>query len=461
MASASGVSPLARLRGLKASPARILMGGASAVILLGTLLLSLPQASATGVRIGFVDALFTATSAVCVTGLIVLDTPTEMSTFGHVVLLFLFQVGGLGYMTSATFVAAVLGRRVGLRNRLVLKEAMASPTMEGLLRFATLTVKVTLVVEALIALVLAARFSARMEPGQALWYGVFHSVSAFNNAGFALFTDSLGGFRNDPLVIVSIMVALVIGGLGFLVLSDLERLFKGEVRRLSLHSRLTLWMSLWVGVVGAVLLFLIEINTGGPLDDAAGFGRHAELALFQSMTARTAGFAIIDMSFLSIPALYLTIMLMMVGGGSGSTAGGIKVTTMGVVLASLWSTLRGRERVSIFYRTVPQSIVQKSFFLAFMAFFLVTGVTWLVLVLEGSRFMPTLFEVASAVATVGLSIGDGAGRSFCAGFGDSGKLLVALCMFIGRLGPLTIGIAVLRTEHQQHYRRPEERVLIG
>jgi trk system potassium uptake protein TrkH len=154
-------------------------------------------------------------------------------------------------------------------------------------------------------------------------------------------------------------------------------------------------------------------------------------------------------------------MLMMVGGGSGSTAGGIKVTTLGVVLASLWSTLRGRERVTIFYRTVPQSIVQKSFFLAFTAFFLVTGVTWLLLLLEGTRFLPTLFEVASAVATVGLSIGDGAGRSFCAGFGDSGKLLVALCMFIGRLGPLTIGIAVLKTERQQHYRRPEERVLIG
>ena len=431
------------------------------MILLGTLLLWLPQASASGTSIGFVNALFTATSAVCVTGLVVLDTPSELTTFGHVVLLFLFQVGGLGYMTAATFVALILGRRMGLRNRLVLKQAMATPTMEGLLRFATLTVKVTLVVEVVTALILTVRFSDQMALGKALWFGLFHAVSAFNNAGFSLFPDSLGTFRGDPLVILPIMVALVIGGLGFLVLSDLERRFRGEVKRLSLHSRLTLWMTLWVGVGGAILLFAIETGTGGALVDGSSLSDHAEMALFQSMAARTAGFAIVDMGNLSIPALYLTIMLMMVGGGSGSTAGGIKVSTLGVILASLWATVRGHERVTMFYRTIPLSIVQKSFFLFFMAFFLVTGVTFVLLITERSPFVPSLFEAASAVATVGLSMGDGAGRSLCAGFSDTGKLLLTLCMFIGRLGPLTIGIAVLQDEKQQRFRRPTEKVLIG
>ncbi len=451
----------ARLRGVKASPARVLAGGAGILILLGTLLLWLPQASATGTSIGFVNALFTATSAVCVTGLVVLDTPRELTTFGHVVLLFLFQVGGLGYMTAATFVALILGRRMGLRNRLVLKQAMATPTMEGLLRFATLTVKVTVVVELVTALILTVRFADQMSLGKAMWFGLFHAVSAFNNAGFALFSDSLGGFRGDPLVILPIMVALVIGGLGFLVLNDLERRVRGEVRRLSLHSRLTLWMTLWVGLGGAVLLLAIETGTGGALADGASLGDHTEMALFQALAARTAGFAIVDMGGLSVPALYLTILLMMIGGGSGSTAGGIKVSTLGVILASLWATMRGHERVTMFYRTIPLSIVQKSFFLCFMAFFLVTGVTFVLLVVERTPFVPTLFEAASAVATVGLSMGDGAGRSLCADFSDIGKLLITLCMFIGRLGPLTIGIAVLQDENQQRFRRPTEKVLIG
>jgi len=448
-------SLFARLRGIKASPARVLMGGAGLVILLGTLLLSLPQAAAPGTHISFVDALFTATSAVCVTGLVVLDTPHEFSTFGHAVLMVLFQLGGLGYMTSATFVALVLGKRLGLRNRLVLKEAMASPTMEGLMRFAALTVKVTLFVELAVALLLTSRFVAEMPIGQAIWYGVFHSVSAFNNAGFALFSDSLASYADDPWIVGGILGAVVIGSLGFLVLSDIHRLIRKEVRGFSLHSRLTLVMTVLVGGVGALLLFVIESSGEG------GASARLGAALFQAVASRTAGFATIDIATMSAAGLFLLILLMMIGGGSGSCAGGIKVSTCGVVLASLWSTLRGQEQVHLFYRTIPLSIVQKSFFLSIMAFFMATGMTWVVLVLEGTAFLPTLFEVASAVGTVGLSVGDGAGRSLCASFSDTGKLLIALCMFIGRLGPLTIGIAVLQSETQLHYKRPQERVLIG
>jgi trk system potassium uptake protein TrkH len=453
-------APMARFRAYQASPSQILVGGAGTIILLGTFLLALPQASASGVSIGLVDALFTATSAVCVTGLVVLDTPHDFTTFGHVVLLFLFQVGGLGYMTAATFVALILGRRVGLRNRLILREATAAPTMEGLLRLATLTVKVTLVVEVLTAAALTLRFMADMPPARALWFGVFHAVSAFNNAGFALFSDSLMGYRYDYWVEVPVTVSIVIGGLGFLVLSDLARWSRREVRRLSVHTRLTLVMTLAVGVAGALATYLLEHGAGHSFRGLTT-GEGMRVALFQSLASRTAGFATADVAEFAPATLLLFVILMLIGGGSGSTAGGIKVTTCGVIFASLWNTVRGREQVRLFHRNVPQEIVQKSFFLASVAVFILIVVTWLLLALEGTRFMPTLFEVTSAVATVGLSVGDGAGRSFCAEFTDPGKLLIAVCMFLGRLGPLTIGIAVLKTERQQRYRLPEEKLLIG
>ena len=216
---------------------------------------------------------------------------------------------------------------------------------------------------------------------------------------------------------------------------------------------------MWVGLAGSVVLLLVEHTVGD--SGSGGLGTEVSRALFLGTVARTAGFATVDVAALSTAGIFLVIMLMMVGGGSGSTAGGVKVSTVGVILASLWATVRGREQVTLFHRSIPSGIVQKSFFLGFMAFFLVTTVTWLVLAIEGTPLMPTLFEVASAVATVGLSFGDGAGRSLCAGFSDPGKLLVTVCMFIGRLGPLTIGIAVLRTESQQRYRLPSEKVLIG
>ncbi|MFQ5508677.1 MAG: TrkH family potassium uptake protein [Leptospirillia bacterium] len=460
MGQPGGLRPFTRLRNYQAGPAQLLIGGASSIILLGTILLVLPQASASGHSIGLVDALFTSVSAVCVTGLIVLDTPNDFTTFGHVVLLFLFQVGGLGYMTSATFVAVVLGKRMGLRNRLVLKEAMASPTMEGLARLAVLTVKVTLVVEVLTALFLTLHFIGVMPVGRALWFGLFHSVSAFNNAGFALFTDSLSVFQGDPLATVPLAFTIILGATGILVISDLSHRLRGDVSRLSLHTRLTLSMMLVVGGVGAACIFFLERGAGASMEGAGaldGIG----VALFQSFASRTAGFATMDVSLMAPATLFLLILLMLIGGASGSAAGGIKVSTCGVILASLWSTLRGREQVNLFHRTVPHSIIQKSFFLAFAALFLLVGATWVVLALEGTRFMPTIFEVASAVGTVGLSVGDGTGRSFCAQFGDSGKLLIALCMFIGRLGPLTIGIAVLRSDYQKRYRLPEEKVLIG
>jgi trk system potassium uptake protein TrkH len=452
--------PLARLRAYQASPAQIIMGGAGTIILVGTLLLALPEASAHGTSIGLVNALFTSTSAVCVTGLIVLDTPHDFSTFGQVVLLFLFQVGGLGYMTGATFVALILGRRVGLRNRLILREAMASPTMEGLMRLASLTVKVTLAVELVTATILALRFAADMPPGRAVWFGLFHAVSAFNNAGFSLFSDSLMGYRYDIWVEGPVTLAIVIGGLGFLVMSDVLRWSRREVTRLSVHTRLTLVMMLAVGVVGAVATFLLEHGAGHSLRQLP-LGEGFRVALFQSLAARTAGFATVDIGQFAPATLLLFVVLMLIGGGSGSTAGGIKVTTCGVIFASLWNTLRGRAQVTLFHRNVPQELVQKSFFLASVAMFLVIVVTWLLLTIEGTRFMPTLFEVTSAVATVGLSVGDGGARSLSAEFGDSGKLLITLCMFLGRLGPLTIGIAVLKNERQQRYRLPEERVLIG
>jgi trk system potassium uptake protein TrkH len=319
---------------------------------------------------------------------------------------------------------------------------------------------VTLVVESLAAAVLALRFMSDMAPGRAVWYGVFHAVSAFNNAGFALFSDSLLRYRSDLWVELPVTLSIVIGGLGFLALSDLLRWTRREVHRLTVHTRIVLTMTVVVGLLGAAATYYLEHGPGHSLR-ALTTHDAMRVALFQSLAARTAGFATTDVAQFAPATLLLFVVLMLIGGGPGSTAGGIKVTTTGVILASLWTTARGRERVCLFHRNLPQEIVQKSFFLASVALFLVIIVTWVLLTVEGTRFMPTLFEVTSAVATVGLSVGDGGVRSFCAEFSDFGKLLIVLCMFVGRLGPLTIGIAVLRSERQERYRRPEEKVLIG
>jgi trk system potassium uptake protein TrkH len=443
------------------SPSQFLASSFLAIIAAGGLLLSLPFAAAEGRTISVVDAFFTSVSAVCVTGLITVDTPVDYSRFGQVVVLLLIQAGGLGYMTLSTVFVAALGRTVSLQERLTLQEALNVQDMEGLVRFAGTVLKLTLVIEGIGATILALRWWPVMGLGDALWHGTFHAVSAFNNAGFALWSDNLMSWRGDVTVNLVVTLLIIAGGLGFFVWAELLNLNRRQVR-LSVHTRLVLWASgaLLVGGTAAFLaLEWYNPRTLGPLSVAD----RVLAAWFQSVTARTAGFNTIDIGAMTAPALFVMMALMFIGASPGSTGGGVKTTTFSITLAALWATVRGADDTVIFKRRLAAETVAKAFFISLIAFVALNSVAWLVLLLEGRDLLKTLFETTSAFGTVGLSMGEqGAPVSLSGFFSPVGKLLIMAMMFIGRVGPLTLAIAVAkRSRAQAKLQYPEGKILIG
>ncbi len=438
---------------------QIVIGAFLGMILVGTLLLMLPVAT-TGGSIRFVDALFTMTSAICVTGLIALDTPKDFTLFGQLVILFGFQIGGLGYSTVATLLLVALGRRIGLRDRMMMMEVLNTLSMEGLVRFVKVIVAITFIVESIGALILTVRFSFDMDFARALYFGIFHAVSAFNNAGFSLFSDSLMSYRADWTVNLTVTILAVLGGIGFLVYRDFVDYFRGIRFRLSTHTKLALTVTGLLLVLGTLALWGLEVRNDRTLGKLP-FGEQWLVAFFHAVTARTAGFATVDVNLMSIPALYFMILLMVIGASPGSTAGGIKTTTFGIICAAIWTTLKGRADVMMFHRRIPQELVLKSYALATMAIGLVTGLTMLLSYTEDVAFLRLMFEVASAAATVGLSTGDGGTLSLSALFSDFGKCVIMLAMFLGRLGPLMVGLFTVKTHEDLRYRYPEARVVLG
>ena len=447
------------IRSANFSAAQIVLSAFVGVILLGALLLMTPFATAErGIR--FMDAVFTMTSAVCVTGLIVLDTPKDFTIFGQLVILAGIQLGGLGYSTMATLLLLALGRGIGLRQRMMMMEVLSTLSMEGLVRFVKIIVIITVIIEGAGALLLAGRFAFDMDPLHALYFGIFHSVSAFNNAGFSLFSENLLAYRGDLLVNLTISLLIILGGLGFLVFRDILDNLHGKRFRFSTHTKLALVVSgllIFGGMAGIWGFEVHNDQTLGPLP----FGEQVMVAYFHSVSARTAGFNTVDLSLLSKPALYLLILLMVVGGSPGSTAGGIKTTTFGIIVTSIWSTLRGRVDVMMFHRRIPQDVVTKAFVLAALAWAMVTTFTMLLSYSESYDFLRILFEVASAAGTVGLSTGNGGVLSLSALFSDFGKGIIILTMFLGRLGPLALGLFAVRTHEEMRYRYAEARVVIG
>ncbi len=441
------------------SPPQLLATGFAGVILAGTLLLATPLASASGVSLGWSAAFFTATSAVCVTGLVVVDTPTAFSGIGQGVILLLIQIGGLGYMTLATFVAMVIGRRVSMNEQASLQESLNLDSRRDVARFALTVVKVTLAIEVVGALVLWLRWWPQFGAGDAAWLGLFHSVSAFNNAGFSLFSYSLMDARADLIVNVTIMILIVTGGIGYLVLTDLWRY--RERRALTLHSRFVLVLSATLLVLGAAGLYLVERGNAATLGDIPR-AEAALAALFQSVSARTAGFNTIDLSALTAPAYLFLMILMFIGGAPGGTAGGIKVSTFGVTVMALWATIRGLAEPHVMGRRIPGDAVARAFFISLIAFLSLNLVAGALLVIEGADLLRTLFESASAFGTVGLSTGvPGTPLSLSASFSDAGRLLICLLMFMGRIGPLTLAFALAARATAPRVRYPEGRVLIG
>ena len=449
-----------RVGGVQLSPSQILVLWFAGAVAVGTVALSLPFAAAPGREIRVIDAFFMATSAVCVTGLAVKDLATDLSTAGQIVVLVLVQLGGLGYMVLSTVIILLLGKKVGIKQRLVMQEALNVFTVEGLIHLLRGILLITVVVEGLGAAILAARFSAEVPWGEAAYLGVFHAVSAFNNAGFSLFPTNLIAYQRDPVVNLVITTLIIVGGIGFVVYRDLRRYLGGETFRLSVHTWMVLTLTAGLIVGGTGLFWVLEASNPATLGELR-LTDQAMVSYFHAVTARTAGFNTVDLGVASGAALYLLILLMFVGASPGGTGGGIKTSTFGTMLIGLWAGIRGRSDVTAFHRRIPQETVIRAFSVALLAFFLVTGVTLILEVSEGREFLRTLFEVVSAFGTVGLSTGDGGVLSFTALFSDFGKLMIILTMLIGRIGPLTVGVALIRLEETRRFRYPPERVLIG
>jgi trk/ktr system potassium uptake protein len=434
--------------------------GGIALITMGTILLRTPWATTPGKTLSFLNALFTATSAVTVTGLIVADTEKDFTLFGQIVILTLIQLGGLGYAMLATVLLLAVGQRIGLRSRMMVAEALSSLDLAGSIRFVKTILIITFTFEGVGALILAVRFSQDMPWLEACGHGIFHAVSAFNNAGFSTFSQNLIPYRDDFLVNISISLLLVLGGIGFIVFRDLLSYYQKERYRIQTHTRLALLVSVSLWVLGTIGFYLLEMNspaTLGSQTPTAG----AMVAAFHSGAARTAGFNTLDLSLLRPSTLYMLILLMIIGGSPGGTAGGIKTTTFGIVCLSVWAVFRKRLDVEFHYRRMPLHLVLQALAIMFLAIGAVTILTFVLAFIENKPFLSLMFEVASALGTVGFSVGNGGVLSLSAILTDFGKVIILCSMFLGRFGPLLVGLVSLTPPVRMLYRFPQAKVAIG
>lgn len=443
------------LRRRLGTPLRIIPVGFALAIAVATLVLMTPWAVAAGEPPApFLVAVFTATSAVCVTGHVVVDTPVYWSSFGEAAILVFVQLGGLGVATLATLLALVVARKVGLQDRL---RAAAGTGTEALAdaRAVVLGILTTsVVIEGAVALVLFLRFSVGYgEPlPRAVWLGVFHSVSAFNNAGFSLFSDNLVGFDDDVWVTGPIMVAVVLGGIGFPVLREV--LARHRPSRWSVHTRLTLLTTLVLLVLGLVVFVVLEWQHEPTSGDGSVFDR-LWLPLFMSVTARTAGFNTIDYGQATEASLFVTNLLMIVGGGSGGTAGGIKVGTLAVLVVAVVAEARGDSDTDVMGRRVPPQVLRQALAVLALTLAVVVTACTVLLRIADATTAQVVFEVVSATATVGLSTG------ITADLPALGQWVLIACMFVGRIGPVALVSALALRESGKLYRLPETRPLIG
>lgn len=442
---------------LPTHPAAVLALAFLATIGLGTLLLMLPWSSASGQSAPWLTALFTATSAVCVTGLAVVDTGTYWSPLGQGLLMALFQLGGFGMMTSAALMGLLIGKRMGLRTRLLLQSETHALSMGDVRSVVRMVLIVTLLCESVVALWLALRFGATMDLGwsQALWHGAFHAVSAFNNAGFSTWPDSVMRHVTDAWVLGPLMLAIVVGGLGFPVLTELWVNRRNRHARWSVHTTLTVWGSAALVLIGTVALWLVERDNARTLAPL-GLVDQWLAALFTSVSARTAGFNALDIGALQTESLVLHYVLMFIGGGSAGTAGGVKVTTFFLLLLIVWTEIRGRADVEFRGRRIGTSVQRQALaILVLSGLALSIGLLAIVPMAEHIPLEKLMFEVVSAFATVGLSTGITADLPA----GAQGVLIVL--MYVGRVGVVTLALALAINQVPRAYRFPEEKPIVG
>lgn len=436
-------------------PPKILVLGFAALIVIGACLLTFPAATEDGNGLPFLNALFTATSATCVTGLVVVDTGSTFSRFGELVILSLIQIGGIGFMTFATFFFFLLGKRISLRERLLLRESLNNISIEGVVRLVKRVLIFTAVIELVGAIILSIRFAFDMPLGRAIYFGIFHSISNFNNAGFDLMGEyrSLTPYVDDPAVTLTVCALITLGGIGFIVMNEIYEY--RETRRLSVHTKVVLLTSLILTIGGAVLIFMFEHGNDKTLEPLSFTGK-ALASLFQSVTPRTAGTNTLNIPDLTHSTLFLIIILMFIGASPGSTGGGIKTTTFATILATVWSQIKGKEDIVLFKRRVVLDTILKALTVTVSGLFLVITVTMVLTITDrGHNFIMYLFEAVSAFGTVGLSMG------LTPELSPVGRILIIFTMFAGRLGPLTVAYAIAIRRKPDAFRHPKGKIMIG
>jgi trk system potassium uptake protein len=439
----------------KIKPKQMLVGGFTGIILFGALFLALPVSSRSGEAIPFLDALFTAASATCVTGLVVADTWTRFSMFGQLIIMLLIQIGGLGFMTIAILFSMVLGKRIGLRDRSFLMESVSALQLGGIVKLARRILIGTFLLEVIGAIILAYRFVPLFGWSQGIWFGIFHSVSAFCNAGFDLMGKvapyaSLTPFVGDILVNGTVMMLIVLGGIGFVIWDDMME-NHWNLRKCTLHTRITVVCTGGLILFSTLIILLLEWNAG-----LAGLtaGEKILAGLFQSVTPRTAGFNTIDTAGLSEGGTLFTILLMVIGAGPGSTGGGIKITTFAVISLSVWAHLQGNPDTTAFKRRLDNRQIQRAFTSAALYFGLALIGSLVITGAQNVSAKTALFEAFSAIGTVGLSLG------LTGELVPLSRWIIILLMVAGRLGSITVFLAMAERDDVPSIRRPEEKVVV-
>ena len=439
-------------RARRITPPQLLLAIFIIGISLGTALFMLPRSTTNGIGLPFIDALFMATSALCVTGLVVVDPGSEMSRFGHVVLAGLIQIGGIGFMVIASFMAILLGKRITIRERTILKEALNHHSVDGIVPLVVTIIVSSLAVQFVGGVLLSLFFAGDMASDEALFRGFFHAISAYNNAGFDLFGNSLIGYSDHLGVQLTVLILLITGGLGFFVLLNLIQV-RGVWRKLTLHSKLVLTTTLALLVVGSVLMFVGEY--GGPAFAELTPLEQVMASVFNSAATRSAGMNTVPLPLLGQATQALFVVLMFIGSSPSSTGGGIKTITVATSYLMLVALFRGEREIQVYRRTIAKDLVVRAFVVIVLAATVVFVATFLMALIEDRDVFVLLFEVVSAFGTVGFSLG------ITAQLGTASKAILILVMSIGRLGPLTVFYALSQRRKSQTLHYPEENLMIG
>lgn len=444
---------------LKITPTQLIVSSFAMLIFLGAFLLNLPAASRDNQPVGIINAVFTATSSVCVTGLIVVDTGTHWTAFGQIVIALLIQIGGLGIMTMSTMFALLLGRRITLKERLLIQESLNQFDLEGLVRLTRNIIVVTLAIELIGAILFSVVFIPEYGLQKGIAFGVFHAITGFCNAGFDLIGDfrSFTPYVNNFIINITAMMLIIIGGLGFSVWMDIYQALRDRsIKSLSLHSKVVLSTTAFLIVTGAVFIFALEINNPATIKELPLSGKLLA-SFFHSVSPRTAGYNTLDMLSLNTPTKFMTILFMFIGGSPGSAAGGIKTATAAILALTVIAVVRGKEDPEVFERHLPKYLVYRAMAVVVISLSLVVLVTMLLSITESADFMTLFFEATSAFGTVGLTL------NYTPNLSWIGKIIISITMFAGRVGPLSLVVAFAKkaSKNNGNLKYPEDRIMVG